>query len=64
MPRTPLSQFSDAEIQSEAARRRRALQVDSPPRPKVLRPCPLCGELFGARELKVHRPRCPRKFMP
>jgi hypothetical protein len=56
----PLSQFTDEEIFREAGRRRRAL-LKSPPRAKVLRPCPKCGIEFGAREIKVHIPKCEGK---
>lgn len=28
---------------------------------KVMRPCPFCEKDFGARELRKHKPRCPRK---
>jgi hypothetical protein len=27
----------------------------------VYRPCPLCGEPFGAREMRTHLPVCPKK---
>lgn len=56
----PLSQFTDEEIFKEAGRRQRA-RVKSPPRAKVLRPCPKCGIEFGAREIKVHIPKCEGK---
>lgn len=56
-----LSQFTDEEIQREAARRRRANQT-TPPRAKILRPCPKgCGEKFGVREMRVHIPQCQGK---
>jgi len=29
--------------------------------PKVLRPCPFCRKKFGTRELREHKPRCPKK---
>jgi hypothetical protein len=32
-----------------------------PGRDPVLRPCPFCGEQFGGRELRTHKPRCPKK---
>jgi hypothetical protein len=28
------------------------------PRTKVLLPCPHCGEVFGARDMRVHIPQC------
>jgi hypothetical protein len=59
--RSPLSQYTDAEIQREAARRRRAAQAE-PPRAKVLRPCPKCEKPFGARELRTHKPACKGKL--
>lgn len=27
---------------------------------KIERPCPFCGEKFGARELREHIPHCPK----
>ena len=27
-------------------------------RPKVEKPCPKCGQMFGARELRAHLPKC------
>ena len=29
--------------------------------PKVLRPCPLCGEQFGAKAIRRHVPLCRRE---
>lgn len=55
--RPPLGGYSDEEIFAEAARRMRARQTD-PPHPKVLRPCPRCEQMFGARELRLHKPLC------
>jgi hypothetical protein len=37
-----------------AARKRR-------PRAKIKRPCPHCNRPFGARDLKAHKPRCPKR---
>jgi len=46
-------------IRSEAARRLpRAGRV---PNPKVLRPCPYCGQQMGARELRAHQAICPKR---
>ena len=28
-------------------------------RPKTLKACVYCGQKFGARELRAHRPKCP-----
>ena len=30
-------------------------------RPKILRPCPKCEELYGARELREHIAQCNSK---
>lgn len=27
----------------------------------VLRPCDWCGEAFGARDMRLHRPNCPKR---
>lgn len=58
--RTPLSLYTDAEIISEAGKRRRKMQTE-PPNPPVLRPCLKCGAEFGAREMRKHMPVCPKK---
>jgi hypothetical protein len=58
-PRTPLSKYTDAEIFAESGRRT-AANRDTPPRAKVLRPCPRCGKEFGARDMRVHLPTCPK----
>lgn len=42
---------------AESARRMRARQK-TPPRAEVLRPCPKCGQPYGARKLRVHLPGC------
>jgi len=55
--KNPLSKFTDEEIFAEAGRRRRAL-APKVTNPKVLRPCPKCGKPFGARELRLHKPKC------
>jgi hypothetical protein len=57
--RPPLSDYTDEEIFSEAARRMRARQ--DLPNPKVLRPCPYCKKQFGARDLRKHLPACPKR---
>lgn len=49
-----LSKIPDADILREAARR----QGRRGGRPKVMRPCPKCGEVMGALKLKAHVPRC------
>ena len=44
---------------SELGRRRsRARQNLAGGRPKILRPCPKCGQEFGARDLAHHIPYC------
>jgi hypothetical protein len=59
--KTPLSTYSDEEIFKEAGRRMRA-KVKSSPTPKVMRLCPKgCGKQFGAREMRVHTPKCEGK---
>jgi hypothetical protein len=30
-------------------------------RPKVLTPCPFCRKLYGARQLRGHFPKCPKR---
>jgi RNase P subunit RPR2 len=45
-------------IKSAAARINRSRQA--PPVPKVLTPCPHCGQEKGARELRLHKPRCKK----
>jgi hypothetical protein len=51
IPRTVLSQ--------EWTRRMRAARGDQlGGRPKKTRPCPKCGQPFGARDLRAHVPKC------
>jgi hypothetical protein len=45
-------------LMSEAARRSRARARN---KPKTLRPCGMCGEEFGARELRDHLPKCTKQ---
>jgi hypothetical protein len=59
--KNPLSTFTDEEIFKEAGRRQRA-RVKSPPRAKVLSACPKCGNEFGAREMRIHKPKCEGKL--
>jgi len=34
----------------------------TPGRPRALRPCPNgCGKVYGAREMLVHLPKCPKR---
>jgi sarcosine oxidase delta subunit len=46
-------------ICSAAAKLNRSKQT-AVPKPKILTPCPHCGELRGVRELRAHRPVCPK----
>jgi hypothetical protein len=45
-------------VRSAAAKLNRANRTT--PNPKILSPCPHCGELKGVRELRVHLPACLR----
>jgi hypothetical protein len=58
-----MSTIPDDVLWAEVGRRRVAVRpADSGHgKPKVLRPCPDCGIKFGAREMKAHRPRCPKR---
>lgn len=58
-----MSQFTDDELIAEAFRRMRARQRQTgPPKPKKLSPCPKgCGEMFGARDMRIHKPQCKGK---
>jgi len=55
-----LTKVSDADLAREWTRR---LNLKRDPkkagRKKVLRPCPHCGEMFGLRDWREHKPRCP-----
>lgn len=58
-----IENYSDEELQpfvSEWFSRQRRNRTHQP-RAKVKRPCPLCKRMFGARELKEHKPHCPKK---
>lgn len=55
---------TDDELRPYAAEYARRKATGRSNKPKVLRPCPVCGELFGARELKAHRPHCPKAKAP
>lgn len=56
-PHFDITTVPDDVLLRESARRLRARQ-HRPPRAKVLRQCPKCGEPFGARELRKHLPQC------
>lgn len=47
-------------LQAAVMRRYRAMRKSKNARPQVKRPCKYCGELFGARDLRLHQPRCPK----
>lgn len=59
-PQFGITSIPDKVLLSESAKRLRARQP-KPPRPKVKRPCEFCQELFGARDMRKHRPQCPRR---
>ena len=55
-----LENVSDAALLSEVQRRRSAMRKTygaGTGRPKVMKTCPGCGGMFGARELRGHQ--CP-----
>lgn len=49
-----------AKLQSAVMRRFRSQRQTASGAPKVFRPCPYCNLKFGARELRVHKPHCPK----
>ncbi|HKD62356.1 MAG TPA: hypothetical protein VKB47_17970 [Terracidiphilus sp.] len=57
-----LSKISDADLAREWTRR---LNLKRDPknagRKKTIKPCPYCGEPFGARDLRLHVPHCPKR---
>lgn len=59
-PGFDISTVPDEILHRESARRRRAAQAE-PPRAPIRRACEFCFELFGAREMRKHRPRCPNR---
>ena len=59
-PDFDLSTIPDHFLHGESARRRRAKQTQ-PPRSQIKRPCEFCQELFGARNMRKHRPVCPKR---
>jgi len=46
------------ELKPYAAEYHRRIRLGKAGPPKVLRPCPKCGEPYGARELRQHIPQC------
>ena len=62
-PKLDMSTIPDDVLYAEVGRRRVAKRPEGVGgRPKVNYPCPHCGLEFGARELRKHRPRCPRRL--
>lgn len=49
---------SDEAQVSAWARRSVSRRKQSAGKPKVLRPCPHCGEMLGARTMRKHVPGC------
>jgi hypothetical protein len=54
------SLLQEAFLRSAVGRMNNRLHTPTGPR-KVLRPCPFCNKKFGARDIRVHKPRCPKK---
>lgn len=55
----PPSKCTLAELRPYAVEYARRMRLGYTARPKVLRPCPKgCGKEFGARDLRVHIPKC------
>jgi len=40
---------------------RRRYQMGGGGRPKTLRPCEYCGQQYSAREMRKHKPLCPKR---
>jgi hypothetical protein len=55
-----ITTIPDDVLLAESAKRLRARQGEGP-RPKVLRQCEYCQRSFGAREIRKHLPRCPKR---
>ena len=53
--------LSDEDLHAEAARRRQAKRKTFAGASPVLRPCPYCGDEFGARAMREHTPQCPKR---
>lgn len=64
MIRVAMRKPTKAEV-SDAARlmqKRRKTWTGAGGRPKILRPCPFgCGVKLGGREMRVHKPVCPKR---
>lgn len=59
-PTWNLRSIPDDKFNSERGRRL-AEKRATPAVPKKLRPCPYCSKEFGAREMRIHVPRCPKR---
>lgn len=57
-PAWDLTTIPDAPLYSELGRRR---AIAGGGRRKTLRPCPDCGAMLGAREMRRHPPKCPAR---
>ena len=54
-----LKKIPTRELYSELGRRRAEARWEkSGGRPVVAAPCPLCGGLYGARDMRAHVPQC------
>ena len=61
-PKLDMSSIPDDILYAEVGRRRVAKRPEGVGgRPKVLHECPHCAREFGARDLRKHMPRCPRR---
>ena len=61
-PTLDMSTIPDEVLYAEVGRRRVAKRPEGVGgRPKVLKECPHCGKDFGARDLRKHVARCPRR---
>lgn len=57
-----LREATDEQFASERGRRNAAARrTAGGGRPQNLQPCPYCGEPFGARDLKAHKPQCKER---
>jgi hypothetical protein len=62
MPRLDMSSIPDDVLYAEVGRRRVAKRPEGVGgRPKILHECPDCHREFGAREIRAHRPQCPKR---
>lgn len=61
-PSLDMSTIPDQILFAEVGRRRAARRDPANAgRPKTLKPCPHCREQMGARDLRAHRPICPKR---